>query len=154
MPVKRLKEFLDGHHVKYVTVSHSRCYTAQDVAESAHVPGRELAKTVLVRLDGSMAMVVLPAASRVDFDLLKQAAGAQHAELAGEKEFKDLFPECELGAMPPFGTLYGMETYASDRLREQEEIAFSAGSHSEIIRLSYGDFERLAKPRILKLTTA
>ncbi|OLC54274.1 MAG: deacylase [Acidobacteria bacterium 13_1_40CM_4_69_4] len=153
MPVKRLKEFLDGHHVKYVTVSHSRSYTAQDVAESAHVSGRELAKTVLVRLDGTMAMVVLPAATRVDFNLLKLAAGAKHAELAGEKEFKDLFPECELGAMPPFGTLYGMETYASDRLGEQKEIAFSAGSHTEIIRLSYGDFERLAKPKVLKITT-
>src|SRR2546425_8520921 len=153
MPVKRLKEFLDGHHVKYVTVSHSRSSPAQDVAESPHVSGRELAKTVLVRLDGTMAMVVLPAATRVDFNLLKLAAGAKHAELAGEKEFKDLFPECELGAMPPFGTLYGMETYASDRLGEQKEIAFSAGSHTEIIRLSYGDFERLAKPKVLKITT-
>src|SRR2546425_6601429 len=153
MPVKRLKEFLDSHHVKYVTISHSRSYTAQDVAESAHVSGRELAKTVMVKLDGATAMVVLPAASRVDFDLLKLAAGAKRVELAGEKEFKDLFPECELGAMPPFGTLYGMETYASDRLAEQKEIAFSAGSHTEIIRLSYGDFERLAKPKVLKIPT-
>src|SRR3989442_7892006 len=143
MPVKRLKEFLDGHHVEYVTVSHSRSYTAQDVAESAHVSGRELAKTVLVRLDGTMAMVVLPAATRVDFNLLKLAAGAKHAELAGEKEFKDLFPECELGAMPPFGTLYGMETYASDRLGGQKEIALNARSHTPIIPLSDRGFARL-----------
>jgi Ala-tRNA(Pro) deacylase len=152
MPAKRLKEFLDGNHVKYVTVSHSRAFTAQDVAESAHVSGKELAKCVMVRIDGRMAMVVVPAASRVDFDRLKLAAGAKFVELANEREFKDMFPECEVGAMPPFGGLYGLDTYASDRLAEQREIAFNAGSHTELIKLSYQDFERLAKPKIAKVT--
>ncbi len=152
MPAKRLKEFLDGNHVKYVTVSHSRAFTAQDVAESAHVSGKELAKCVMVRIDGRMAMVVVPAASRVDFDRLKLAAGAKFVELANEREFKDMFPECEVGAMPPFGSLYGLDTYASDRLAEQREIAFNAGSHTELIKLSYTDFERLAKPKIAKVT--
>lgn len=152
MPAKRLKEFLDGNHVKYVTVSHSRAFTAQDVAESAHVSGKELAKCVMVRIDGRMAMVVVPAASRVDFDRLKLAAGAKFVELANEREFKDMFPECEVGAMPPFGSLYGLDTYASDRLAEQREIAFNAGSHTELIKLSYQDFERLAKPKIAKVT--
>lgn len=152
MPAKRLKEFLDGNHVKYVTVSHSRAFTAQDVAESAHVSGKELAKCVMVRIDGRMAMVVVPAASRVDFDRLKLAAGAKFVELANEREFKDMFPECEVGAMPPFGSLYGLDTYASDRLAEQREIAFNAGSHTELIKLSYEDFERLAKPKIAKVT--
>ena len=152
MPAKRLKEFLDSHKVKYVAISHSRAFTAQDVAESAHVSGKELAKTVMVRLDGRTAMAVVPAASRVNFDLLKQAAGARSVELANEKEFKDMFPECEVGAMPPFGKLYGLETYASNRLAEQKEIVFSAGLHTELIRLSYKDFERLAEPKVARLT--
>lgn len=152
MPVKRLREFLDSRHVKYVTVSHSRAFTAQDVAESSHVSGKELAKTVMVLLDGRMAMAVVPAASRVDLDRLKRAAGAQHAELANEKDFKSLFPECEPGAMPPFGTLYGLPTYASDLLARQPQIAFSAGTHTELIRMAYGDFERLAQPRMAAIT--
>ena len=152
MPVKKLKEYLDSHQVRYEAVSHSRAFTAQDVAESAHVSGKELAKCVMVRIDGKLAMAVVPAASRVDFDLLKLAAGARVVELADEKEFKDMFPECEVGAMPPFGNLYGMETYASIGLTEQPEIAFNAGSHTELIKLSYGDFERLARPKLAKIS--
>lgn len=153
MPVQKLKEFLDSHGVKYVTLSHSRAFTAQDVAESSHVPGKEMAKTVMVLVDGRMAMAVVPAPSRVDLERLKQAAGAKHVELADEKDFKGLFPECELGAMPPFGTLYGLPTFASDRLARQAQIAFSAGTHTEVIRLPYADFERLAQPKIAAITT-
>lgn len=154
MPVKRLKEYLESNRVHYEAVSHSRAFTAQDVAESAHVSGKELAKCVMVRIDGKLAMAVVPAAARVDFGLLKVAAGARVVELADEKEFKDMFPECEVGAMPPFGNLYGMETYASIRLAEQPEIAFNAGSHTELIKLSYGDFERLARPKLAKISAS
>ena len=152
MPVKRLKEYLEDNQVKYESVSHSRAFTAQGVAESAHVSGKELAKCVVVRIDGRLAMAVVPAASRVDFDLLKLAAGARVVELADEKEFQDKFPECEVGAMPPFGNLYGMETYASVKLTEHPEIAFNAGSHTELIKLSFADFERLAKPKLAKIS--
>lgn len=154
MPVKRLKEYLESNRVHYQAVSHSRAFTAQDVAESAHVSGKELAKCVMVRIDGKLAMAVVPAASRVDFDLLKLAAGASVVELADEKEFRDMFPECEVGAMPPFGNLYGMETYASIKLKEQPEIAFNAGSHTELIKLSYGDFERLARPKVANISAS
>jgi Ala-tRNA(Pro) deacylase len=153
MPVRRLKEFLDSQNVKYVTLSHSPAYTAQEIAASAHIPGKELAKTVVVRLEGKMAMAVLPASYQVDFDLLKQAAGVNQAELASEREFKDLFPECEVGAMPPFGNLYGMEVFVAESLAEDEEIAFNAGSHKELIRLSYKDFERLVQPKAMKFTS-
>lgn len=153
MPAKRLKEFLDAQGVKYVTVMHSRAFTAQEIAASAHIPGKELAKTVMVKLDGKMTMAVLPASYRVDFDLLKQVAGAKHAELASEKEFRDMFPECEPGAMPPFGNLYGMMVYASTTLAKDREIAFNAGSHMELIRLPYRDFERLVKPKAAPLAT-
>src|SRR3989338_9772557 len=152
MPVKRLKEFLDSHNIKYVTISHSRAFTAQETATSAHIPGKELAKTVMVKMNGTMAMAVLPASYKIDFDLLKKVAGVGMVVLASEREFKDMFPECEVGAMPPFGNLYGMDTYASIGLTEQPEIAFNAGSHTELIKLSYGDFERLARPKLAKIS--
>lgn len=152
MPVNRLKEYLDGQRVKYVTINHSPAFTAQEIAASAHVRGKELAKTVMVKLDDKMAMVVLPALLKVNFERLQEASGAGQAELAGEKEFKDMFPDCEIGAMPPFGNLYGMEVYASHRLAEDAEIAFNAGSHTELIRMAYKDFERLVKPKIANLS--
>jgi len=152
MPVSRLKHCLDGHNVKYVTIKHSPAYTAQEIAESAHIRGQELAKTVMVKIDGRMAMAVVPASQKVNLNLLKQAAGASKAELAREDEFKDKFPECELGAMPPFGNLYGMEVFAAETLAADEEIAFNAGSHTELIRMPYKDFERLVEPRIIKLS--
>ncbi len=151
MPVKKLKDFLDSNGVKYVTVNHSAAYTAQEIAASAHIPGRELAKTVMVELDGRLAMAVLPASMKVDFDRLQRVAGAQKAGLADEVQFSDLFPGCEVGAMPPFGNLYDMDVYVSQRLAEDEEIAFNAGSHTELIRLAYADFDRLVKPRVAKI---
>jgi Ala-tRNA(Pro) deacylase len=148
MPVKALKEFLDRHKVKYTTINHSTAYTAQEIAAAAHVPGKELAKTVVVKIDGKMALAVLPASQRVDFARLKELAGAKKVELASEQEFKELFPECEVGAMPPFGNLYGMEVYAAQSLAEDEQIAFNAGSHTQLIKLAYEDFERLVQPKI------
>jgi Ala-tRNA(Pro) deacylase len=149
MPVKKLKEFLDSHRVKYVSIVHSRAYTAQEIAASAHVPGRELAKAVMVKVDGRIAMAVLPASYQIDFERLRAAIGAGNVELASETEFQDRFPECELGAMPPFGNLYGMEVYAARRLSEDREIAFNAGSHTELIKLAYTDYERLVSPKIV-----
>ncbi len=154
MPVKRLKAFLDEHHVKYVTISHSRAYTAQEIAAKAHIPGREMAKTVMVKIDGTMAMAVLPASFQIDFDLLREATGAREVELATEAEFKDLFPECEPGAMPPFGNLYGMDVFVANRLAEDEEIAFNAGTHTELIKMAYPDFVRLVQPVVLQFSGA
>jgi Ala-tRNA(Pro) deacylase len=148
MPVKKLKDFLDNKNIKYVTITHSPTYTAQEIAASAHIPGKDLAKTVMIKIDGTMAMAVLPASCKVDFDLLKKAAGASTVGLASEQEFKNLFPECEIGAMPPFGNLYGMEVFVADALAEDEEIAFNAGSHTELIRLAYKDFARVVQPKV------
>jgi len=152
MPVKKLKEFLDGKKVKYVTLKHSPAYTAQEVASSAHIKGKELAKTVIIKIDGTMAMAVLPASYRVDLDALKEAAKAKKVELASEKEFKDLFPECETGAMPPFGNLYEMDVYVSSSLAEDENIAFNAGTHTELIQLPYEDFKKLTEPKVVKFS--
>jgi Ala-tRNA(Pro) deacylase len=152
MPVKKLKEFLDEQKVKYVIMKHSPAYTAQEIASSAHIKGKELAKTVIVKIDGAMAMAVLPASFRVDMDALKKATGAKKIELAPEKEFKDLFPECETGAMPPFGNLYDMDVYVASSLAEDENIAFNAGSHTELIQLPYADFERLVGHKVVQFS--
>ncbi len=149
MPITRVKQFLDDNNVRYTTVAHSPAFTAQEIAASAHVPGRELAKTVMVKLDGRMAMAVLPASFRIDLERLAAGAGAGRAELAGESEFRDLFGDCEIGAMPPFGNLYDLEVYVDESLAEDEEIAFNAGSHAELIRLAYAEFARLVEPRQL-----
>jgi Ala-tRNA(Pro) deacylase len=152
MPAKKLREFLDSHGVKYVSISHSPAYSAQAIAASAHVPGKQLAKTVIVRIDDKFAMAVLPASYRVDMDHLKSAIGASNVELATEPELEKLFPDCEKGAMPPFGNLYDMDVFVAEPLREDDEIAFSAGTHRELVRMSYKDFENLVKPTIVALT--
>jgi Ala-tRNA(Pro) deacylase len=151
MPINTLKEFLDGHRTKYVTIRHSPAYTAQETAQSAHIPGKEMAKTVMVKVDGKMAMMVVPASDHLDVPELRRAIGAGKVELATEGEFKSLFPDCEIGAMPPFGNLYGLDVFASARLAEDENIAFNAGSHTELIKLAYRDFEHLVSPKIVKL---
>ena len=152
MPVKKLKVFLDANNVKYVTIKHSSAYTAQEIAAKAHVSGKELAKTVMINIDGKMAMAVLPASYQIDFELLKEIFGTKKVELSSESEFKYRFPDCELGAMPPFGNLYDMEVYVAESLSEDKEIAFNAGSHTELIKLNYSDYERLVEPRIFKFS--
>src|SRR5882724_4089984 len=139
MPVKKLKEFLDREKIKYVSIVHSTAYTAQEVAASAHVTGRELAKVVIVELDGEMAMAVLPANRKIVLQDLREITGSDQVKFVAEEKFKYRFPDCEIGAMPPFGNLYGMDVYAAESLAENDEIAFNAGSHEEIIKLSFED---------------
>src|SRR6056297_2885431 len=125
MPVLKLKAFLDDNNVKYVTIKHSRAFTSQEIASSAHVSGKEFAKTVMIKIDDEMAMAVLPASYQVDFKLLNEIFKGQKVELATESEFKDLFPDCEVGAMPPFGHLYDMDVYVAEALRKNKEIVFN-----------------------------
>ena len=150
MPVEKLRKYLDEHNIKYVSIKHSLAYTAQEIAASAHIHGKELAKTVIVKVDDRMVMAVLQANYKIDLKLLSEAAGAKHAELADEQEFQSLFPGCAPGAMPPFGNLYDMDVFVDVSLSEDEEIAFNAGSHTELIRLSYKDFDILVKPRVTR----
>ncbi|MCK5063640.1 MAG: YbaK/EbsC family protein [Candidatus Fermentibacteraceae bacterium] len=152
MPVERLKDFLDSNGVKYITIRHSPAVTAQEIAASAHIKGRELAKTVIVKIDSKLAMAVIPAQRMLDLEKLSEAAGGAKVEIAVEKEFIEAFPGCELGAMPPFGNIYGIDVFVALELTEDEEIAFNAGSHSELVRLSYADFESLAKPKVAPLS--
>jgi Ala-tRNA(Pro) deacylase len=149
MPEKKLREYLDDQGIQYVAIPHQVGYTARQIAAITHTPNRELAKTVIVKIDGVLAMVVLPASYAVDLSLLRAATGARIVSLAKESEFKDRFSECEVGAMPPFGNLYGMAVYVEESLTKDEKISFNAGSHYELLQISYADFERLVNPRVL-----
>lgn len=151
MPISRLADYLDEHGKKYVTVKHSEAFTAQEVAASAHIPGREMVKTVMVKADGDIKMVVLPSTHDVDFDSIKKALDAEEVELASEDEFENLFPDCELGAMPPFGNFYEIDTLVAEALTEDEVIAFNAGTHKEVVKMAYKDYEELVQPQILPL---
>lgn len=149
MPVKKLKEFLDSHKVKYLSMTHSPAFTSQEIAAAAHVSGRQLAKTVIVKLDGRLAMVVLPANDQINFAKLREVTGTSTIDLASESDFKDKFAGCEVGAMPPFGNLYDMPVFVSSQLSQQDHILFNAGSHSELMQVAFGDFERLVKPKVV-----
>jgi len=151
MQVTKIEDFLDSHNIKYTTIKHSPAYTTLEIAASAHIPGKELAKTVMAKIDGKMVMLVLPASQKVDFELLKEATGASEVELAKEDEFQGMFSECEVGAMLPMGNLYGMDVFVDESLTEGEEIAFNAGSHTELIRLAYNDYEKLVKPKVVNI---
>lgn len=149
MPLKkRLKEFLDEKHVKYVTMIHSKAYTAQEIAAALHVPGKMFAKSVILKADGNYVMAVLPATHHVNLDLFKQVSHCGKVALASEEEFENLFPQCEIGAMPPFGNIYDLPTYVDSSLTKDQEICYNATTHSEVIKMNYADYEKLVQPVI------
>lgn len=143
----RLKSFLDENKARYTLMTHSAAYTAQAAAATLHVPGKELAKTVVIHAGEGTLLAVLPASYHVNLKKLGKVVG-QQVRLASEKEFESLFPDCELGAMPPFGNLYNLPVYVDEALAADEEIVFNAGSHRDAIRMRYADFAQLARPRV------
>ncbi|MBI2469290.1 MAG: YbaK/EbsC family protein [Candidatus Rokubacteria bacterium] len=144
--VTKLREFLEANKVAHSVHSHPEAYTAQEIAALQHVKGRQLAKVVMVKAGAGLVMLVLPADHRVDFAKLKAVLGAGEARLAQEAEFRELFPGCELGAMPPFGNLYGIPVYADRSLEKDEEIVFSAGTHTQTAKMRFRDYVTLVKP--------
>ena len=150
MLARRFIEFLDTQQIRYRVIPHSAAYTSLEIAARSHVPREELAKTVIVSLDGVLAMAVLPSSHHIDIDALRSATGAERACVATESEFKRRFPDCEVGAMPPFGNLYAMAVLVDERLTKDKQIAFNACSHNELVCMSYGDFARVVKPTVLK----
>ncbi|MHC4956396.1 MAG: aminoacyl-tRNA deacylase [Planctomycetota bacterium] len=144
----RLRGFLDEHRVPYHVLRHHRAYTAREIAEALHVPGKELAKVVIINADDKMVMGALSSNFSVDLQRFAQVAGAQTARIATEGEFGNLFPDCEMGAMPPFGNLYDMPVFVDRSLAEDDVIVFEAGNHHEAIRIKYAEFERLVKPTV------
>ena len=154
MPAQKLRKFLDENRIRYATIAHSPAYTAQEIAQTAHISGREVAKTVIAEADGRLVMAVVPATHKVDTALLQKAIGADTLKVVHEKDFRDAFPGCELGAMPPFGNLWDMPVYVDEMLAEDEAIAFNAGSHTELMQMRFDDFERLVKPKIVAMAGA
>lgn len=144
----RLKGFLQERKVRYAVAKHPVAYTAQEIAAAQHVSGRQLAKCVLVLADGKPVLAVLPAAELIALPKLKAVLNAKQLSIAREADIKQHFPDVEVGAMPPFGNLYGVPVIAEQRLSEVGDIVFNAGSHAETIRMAYTDFARLAKPRV------
>ena len=151
MPCPKLKDFLDRNEIKYELIHHPTTYTAQLTAVSSHLRPEELAKVVMVNRDGKLAMVVVSASRRVDITALHTASAASSLRLASELEFKQRFPDCDAGAMPPFGNLYGMDVFVDEGVVRQASIAFNAGSHRELMRLAWADFERLVKPTVQQI---
>jgi Ala-tRNA(Pro) deacylase len=145
-----LEDYLRENLIPFETQHHPRAVTAQEVAASEHVPGKMLAKTVMVLADREMVMLALPASYQVDLGKAATALGVKEARLAEEEEFEDTFPDCEIGAMPPFGNLYGVPVYVDETLAEDETIVFRSGTHTDTMSVSYADFERLVEPTIAK----
>ncbi|MDO8944046.1 MAG: YbaK/EbsC family protein [Desulfobacterales bacterium] len=150
---KNIEDYLNEHHVHFEKIPHERTYTAQETAASAHVRGRDFAKSVIVKVDDQLVMMVLPAHYRTDLDFIRRMAGAGTAVLAGEAEFKDLFPDCEVGAMPPFGNLYNVDVWVDESLMWEESLVFNAGSHTELIKIAASDFKDLVHPKIVRFPT-
>ncbi len=146
MPIEKLKQLLDDRQVKYLAINHSPAYTARETAASTFVPRNEFAKTIIVDLDGAKVMAVVPASRHVDLEALAALAGAQLARLATEDEFGSLFPDCEVGAMPPFGSLYSMRVYADEMIRDIDDICFNAGTHAQMIRMESADLIAIEQP--------
>ncbi len=146
--LKRLKEYLDKNGVSYEVGYHVRVYTAQEIAAAQHVPGKEMAKVVMVRADEKIIMLVLPASYRIDIKKLKGVLNCKKVEIIKEEEFQDLFPDCEIGAMPPFGNLYHLEVWVDKVLEENQSIVFQAGTHVETLRIQYSDYVRLVNPKV------
>lgn len=147
-----IRNYLDEHHARYSIIEHSPAYTAQEVAASTHLPGRELAKTVVVKDGDQLAIAVVPAPAKVSLVKMSEAAGMKNPQLAAEWEFRPVFPGCELGAMPPFGELYGVEVYVDEKLREDKEIAFNAGTHTDVVVLPFTEFENLVHPKVVDIS--
>ncbi len=145
----KLQEFLSQTHTEYTHSEHTLAYTAREVASAEHVPAREVAKTVVFLGEQGYGMAVLPADSVVDLEQLRLDLGLARLRLATEAELAELFPGCELGAMPPMGNLFGLPVYVDNRLAGEDTIAFNAGTHRDVIHMHFADFDRLVNPAVV-----
>jgi len=145
----RLREFLEDERATAHFHPHPPAFTAQEVAAVEHVPGRAMAKVVMAVADGRMVMLVLPAPLRVDLARVRDGLGAHDVRLAGEDEFAGIFPDCEAGAMPPFGHLYGLDVYVDPALADSATVLFEAGTHTQVAAMPFDEFQRLEHPHLL-----
>jgi Ala-tRNA(Pro) deacylase len=149
-----IQNFLDDKNVKYATIIHSPAFTAQEIAASCFISGKEFAKTLILNVDGDMVMAVLPASRRLHLPSIRKHFQNDNVFLASESEFHNIFTRCKTGAMPPFGNLYGLNTYVAREFEKNKLIAFNAGSHREIIRMKFKTYKALVNPEIIVLSIA
>jgi len=142
--LEHIVELLRDAAVPYEVIHHGTDYTAQRTAQDTHTPGRQFAKTVLLKIDGTFALAILPAPRVVDLEVIQQALGASEVRLASEPEIAERFPECEVGALPPFGPLFDVAVFVNLDLHDDELVTFTAGTHQDSIRMRCGDLKRLA----------
>ena len=152
MPTKKLKEFLTQNKIHYLSIAHPVAYATREISHVSHVSEQSLAKTVIINAGNRRVMIVVPSNEAINFESLKKALHETSVGLVPENEFSKLFPDCELGAMPPFGNLYNMDVYVEKNLTKNKDIAFNAGSHTEVIKMSYQDFEKLVHPMVITAT--
>lgn len=144
---QRIRDFLDSQDVTYEQLSHPIAFTGQDVAHTLHLSGKKCAKTVVLNGDGKLVMAVIPAASRINLQDLRATMEVRHLEMLPESELIKLLPDCEPGAIPPLGPLYGMEVWVDRTISDSEQIVFCAGTHEDSVRMKYSDFAKLIRPR-------
>lgn len=147
-PQTLIKQYLDLYKIPYEHHTHRTAYTAQEIAAEEHIPGKMMVKTVVVKADDSFVMALLTGSEKLDLGAFKEALGAKEVRLAIESEFRELFPDCDVGAMPPFGNLYGIPVWVEESLTKDPEIVFNAGTHQDTIRMKYEDFARFVKPKV------
>lgn len=149
----KVKQYLDENGVDYQIAEHPLAYTAAEVAESQHIPGKQMIKAVIVKSGKAHVMCVLPAIHMIDFEKLQSVLKKDDIELAEENELTRLFPDYEVGAEPPFGHLYGLDVYADRVLENEEEVVFNAGTHTDVVKMKFSDYKNLAKPVIADIGT-
>ncbi|MDZ7290702.1 MAG: YbaK/EbsC family protein [candidate division KSB1 bacterium] len=151
-PLQKLTSYLDERKIPYEIIHHKRDFTAQRTAADTHTPGKAFAKTVILVVDGKFGMFVLPAMLKIDLEKVKHELGAKEVRLATESEFSGICTNCEVGAMPPFGTLYNLPVYVSPLITEDQLITFNAGTHEDVVRMRYNDYEKLVQPVVMNFT--
>ena len=145
---QRIRDFLDSQNIPFETLHHSQAFTGQEIAHSLHISGQKCVKAVAVAADGKTVLAVIPASHRLNLEELRATLEVSQLEMLHERELVGLFPDCDLGAVPPFGNLYGIEVWVDRAVADAEEILFCAGTHEDCIRMRYSDFSRVALPRL------
>jgi Ala-tRNA(Pro) deacylase len=147
---ERLEAYLREHQVPYLLQHHAQAFSAQKIAESEHIPGKMVAKTVIILADDQLIALVLPASYQADLNKVQAILGAREIRLAHESEFANVFTDCEVGTMPPFGNLYGILVYVDKNLTEEETMVFPVGTYTDTMSLKYSDFERVVQPKVIE----
>jgi len=150
MRIPKPLEYLDSEHINYEIIDHPRTFTARSTAQSAHLTSQTVSKVVIVKADQRLVMVVIPADANIEHLSLARELGVGFVMIASEEEFRDRFPNCEIGAMPPLGNLYGMEVFIAKELYDRFDITFNGGTHTQLIRMNTVEFCDVTRAKVIE----